>query len=67
MREVECVVGAFQIGVILCIKLQKQNMVSNMNEIIKRRWDEGVFLRKRLNAQGKCTEQDRRWGKWQTT
>lgn len=52
--EVECVVGAFHLGVRRRTKLQKQNMVSNMNEIIKRRWDEGVVLRKRLSAQGRC-------------
>lgn len=52
--EAECVVGAFQIGVIICRKLQKQNMVSTMNEIIRRSWDEGVALNRRLNAQGQC-------------
>lgn len=35
--EVECVVGALHIGGRIGAKLQKQNMVSNMNEIIKRR------------------------------
>lgn len=48
---VECGVCASQIeGMIIRIKVQEQNMVSKVNEIIKRSWDGRVVLKKRLKS-----------------